>query len=75
MGPVAIMDGDGTGRPWAGPDDAAVQMRAGPYELFRATFGRRSRAQVARRLVGASDVDPLLDHLFVFGPTEHDLVE
>ena len=73
LDPVALVDADG--RRWAGPEGAPVTLRAGRFELFRATFGRRSRAQVARRLSGIEDPDAHLDHLFIFGPATDDLVE
>jgi uncharacterized protein (TIGR03083 family) len=51
-----------------------VTLTVTPFELFRATFGRRSRAQVLA-FDWDGDATPYLVHLFVFDPTEHDLEE
>ena len=43
-------------------------------EAFRWRLGRRSRAQL-RAMDRDADPLPFLDHLCLFGPTDHDLVE
>lgn len=44
------------------------------FELFRTVSGRRSRAQV-KALAWDGDPDIWLDHLFILGPAETDIVE
>ncbi len=63
--PLTVRSGD---RTWgAGGDEAVVT----PYELFRALFSRRSRAQI-RAWAGAVPTDDQLDAVPVFGPREDD---
>jgi hypothetical protein len=63
--PLTVRSGD---RTWgAGGDEAAVP----PYELFRALFSRRSRAQI-RAWAGSVPTDDQLDAIPVFGPREDD---
>lgn len=56
------------------PDDERVVLRTTSYEAFRWRFGRRSRAQLAA-MDWSADPTPLLPHLCVFGPAEHDILE
>lgn len=63
--PVSVRSGDDT---WgAGGDEVTVP----PYELFRALFSRRSRAQV-RAWAGPVPTDEQLDAIPVFGPRDDD---
>lgn len=63
--PLTVRAGGNT---WgAGGDEAVVA----PYELFRALFSRRSRAQL-RAWTGPGPSDDELDALPVFGPREDD---
>lgn len=63
--PVTVRAGEHT---WgAGGDEVVVT----PYELFRALFSRRSRAQI-RAWAGATPTDDELDAVPVFGPREDD---
>lgn len=58
----------------AGSGEPVTILDVDPYELWRAWFGRRSVAQMARwRWTG--DSTPYLAALPVFGPTEQDLTE
>ncbi len=51
-----------------------VLLRTTDFEAFRWRLGRRSRAQLAA-MDWSADPEPFLDHLCVFGPAEHDVVE
>lgn len=73
LAPVRISDLSGASI--AGPDDAPVDLRMSRFELFRAMFGRRSRAQIEKRLTGATDPGAYVSLLAVFGPTDEDIVE
>lgn len=72
--PLLVDSGE---RQWsAGDGDAPVTLRAEPFELLRATTGRRSRAQIAS-LDWSADPEPYLP-TFVWGPfrpAESDLLE
>ncbi|MEM9042340.1 MAG: maleylpyruvate isomerase family mycothiol-dependent enzyme [Actinomycetota bacterium] len=70
---ISLIDDDAD--VWAGDAESSVTFRADRFEFFRTTFGRRSRAQAERRLSGTDEPDAYLQHLFVFGPAEHDLAE
>ena len=74
LAPLEIVCGPNGVVAGAGNEGELVTWRITPFEMFRATFGRRSRAQV---LAGGweGDATPYLEHIFVFGPTEHDLQE
>jgi uncharacterized protein (TIGR03083 family) len=59
----------------AGPDQGdALGLATTRFETLRWRMGRRSRAQLAA-LDWAGDPAPVLDHLVVFGPAEHDIIE
>jgi hypothetical protein len=63
--PLTVQAGQ---RTWgAGGDEVVVT----PYELFRALFSRRSRAQI-RAWAGPGPTDDELDAVPVFGPREDD---
>jgi uncharacterized protein (TIGR03083 family) len=51
-----------------------VTLTTTRFELFRAVLGRRSRAQV-QAMAWDGDPTPYLDHFFVFGPAELDVIE
>lgn len=72
LAPVVVTDGE---RVLYGTAEAPVQMRTSRFEFFRAAYGRRSRAQIARRFSGTDDPGAYVDLLCVFGPAESDLVE
>jgi uncharacterized protein (TIGR03083 family) len=55
-----------------GPDP--LVLRASAFEVLRLRMGRRSRAQVLA-MDWSDDPGDALDRLFVFGPTETDLME
>jgi hypothetical protein len=59
----------------SGPDNGS-ELRLGTtrFEALRWRTGRRSRAQLAA-MDWSADPTPVLDHLYMFGPTETDLVE
>lgn len=53
---------------------APIRLRTTAFEILRLRLGRRSLAQV-RALDWTGDPEPVLDRLFVFGPTPTDLLE
>jgi len=55
-------------------DGPELTLRTSAFELMRFRLGRRTRDQ-ARALAWSADPDPVLDHLFVFGPAAAPLVE
>jgi hypothetical protein len=60
-----------------GPADADGEpgrLITSDFEAFRWRLGRRSRRQLAA-MRWSGDPTPYLDHLCVFGPAEHDVVE
>lgn len=71
--PIEIDLGDRIRRP-AGGSGTPLVLRTDAFEILRLRLGRRSRAQVAG-LDWSSDPEPVLDHLFVFGPRPDPLVE
>lgn len=58
-----------------GVDEVKVSLRVSRFELFRGVTGRRSPAQVSAWDWGGADPTPYLDHFFVLGPRQDDLVE
>jgi len=73
--PMRIVSGDFERR--VGPDDSSAPelvLRTSHYDTFRWRLGRRSRAQM-QSADWSSDPGPVLDHLFVFGPSPHDITE
>jgi uncharacterized protein (TIGR03083 family) len=62
----------------SGPDDRAeraeILLSTTRFEALRWRTGRRSRAQLAT-MDWSGDPTPLLDHLYMFGPAEADLIE
>lgn len=61
--------------PSLGWEDAPVTFRASRYELFRSIYGRRSRAQLERRLVGTEDPGAYIELICLFGPADRDVIE
>jgi hypothetical protein len=58
-----------------GPDDGPeIQLRTSRFEALRWRTGRRSRTQLAA-MDWSADPTPLLDHLYIFGPADADLIE
>jgi uncharacterized protein (TIGR03083 family) len=59
----------------SGPGDGAeIRLRTTRFEALRWGTGRRSRAQLAA-MDWSGDPTPVLDHLYLFGPADGDLVE
>lgn len=62
----------------SGPDDgtqrAEIQLSTTRFEALRWRTGRRSRAQLAA-MEWSGDPTPVLDHLYMFGPADADLIE
>jgi hypothetical protein len=52
----------------------SLRLITSRFEAFRWRMGRRSRAQLAA-LDWSGDPAPVIDHLVVFGPADHDVVE
>lgn len=72
--PVKVVAEAG-GPPVLGDEDAPVTFRASRYELFRALYGRRSRAQLERRFTGTDEPETYVRQLCVFGPADRDIIE
>ena len=71
--PVRITVEDGDYR--CGPDgDSEIELKTTRFEAVRWRTGRRSRGQMAA-MAWSGDPAPVLDHLYMFGPTAVDLVE
>lgn len=71
--PVRITVEDGDYR--CGPDgDSEIDLKTTRFEAVRWRTGRRSRGQMAA-MAWSGDPAPVLDHLYMFGPTAVDLVE
>jgi uncharacterized protein (TIGR03083 family) len=59
----------------SGPDGGAeIRLRTMRFEALRWRTGRRSRAQLAA-MDWSGDPTPVLDHLYMFGPADADIVE
>jgi uncharacterized protein (TIGR03083 family) len=73
--PLVVGDrSDRVGGASAGQDDVA-SYQTSAFEMFRASFGRRSVAQMERRFSGVADPQPYIDLLYIFGPAETDIIE
>lgn len=58
-----------------GPDSGhEIRLRSTRFETLRWRTGRRSRAQLAA-MDWSEDPTPVLDHLYLFGPSEVDIIE
>lgn len=55
-------------------DGANLTLRTTPFEFFRVSLGRRTHDQV-RALDWSGDPEPVLDGLFVFGPSSIPIIE
>ena len=59
----------------SGPDDGAeILLRTTRFEALRWRTGRRSRAQLAA-MDWSGDPSPVVDHLYLFGPADTDIIE
>ncbi|ORA37062.1 maleylpyruvate isomerase N-terminal domain-containing protein [Mycobacterium aquaticum] len=68
---VTVEDGDYRSGPHDGTE---IGLRTTRFEVLRWRTGRRSRAQLAA-MDWSADPAPLLEHLYLFGPTDTDLTE
>jgi uncharacterized protein (TIGR03083 family) len=58
-----------------GPDGGAeIGLRTSRFEVLRWRTGRRSRAQLAA-MDWSADPAPVLEHLYLFGPADADIIE
>ncbi len=57
-----------------GHDGDTLVLRTTAWEAFRFRLGRRSRRQL-EAMDWTGDPAPVLDHIAVFGPSRHDIVE
>ena len=59
----------------SGPGDRAeIRLRTARFEALRWRTGRRSRAELAA-MDWSGDPTPVLDHRYMFGPADADIVE
>jgi hypothetical protein len=59
----------------SGPDDGTeILLRTTRFEALRWRTGRRSRAQLAA-MDWSGNPTPVLDHLYLFGPADANVVE
>jgi hypothetical protein len=71
--PLRVTVEDGHYR--SGPQDPdEIVLHTSRFEALRWRTGRRSRAQLAA-MDWSSDPAPILDHLYMFGPAEADVIE
>ena len=71
--PARIVVEDGDYR--CGPDgESVIELKTTRFEAVRWRTGRRSRSQMAA-MAWSGDPEPVLDHLYLFGPAAADLVE
>lgn len=56
------------------PDHAELVLRTTRFETFRWRLGRRSRSQV-HAFDWSGNPEPVIDQLFIFGPSPTDIVE
>ncbi|MGV0742956.1 maleylpyruvate isomerase family mycothiol-dependent enzyme [Mycolicibacterium sp. XJ870] len=68
---VAVEDAEYRSGPADGPE---IRLSTTRFESLRWRTGRRSRAQLAA-MNWSDDPTPVLDHLYLFGPADADLVE
>ena len=75
--PVSITFDFGDGDAVRTGGDDAVTVELSRFEMFRSRLGRRTREQVRGLSWTGSDaaVDAVLDHWFIFGPSEHSIDE
>ena len=58
-----------------GPDgDTEIGLHTSRFEVLRWRTGRRSRAQLAA-MDWSADPAPVLEHLYLFGPADADIIE
>ncbi len=71
--PLRVTVEDGQYR--SGPEGRAeIVLHTSRFEALRWRTGRRSRAQLAA-MDWSDDPAPVLDHLYIFGPADADVVE
>jgi uncharacterized protein (TIGR03083 family) len=71
--PMRVTVEDGQYR--SGPEGPAeIELHTSRFEALRWRTGRRSRAQLAA-MDWSGDPAPVLDHLYIFGPADADIVE
>jgi hypothetical protein len=71
--PVRLTVEDGDYR--TGPQDGSeIGLRTSRFEALRWRTGRRSRAQLAA-MDWSADPAPVLEHLYLFGPADVDIIE
>jgi hypothetical protein len=71
--PLCVTVEDGEYR--SSPDDPAeIRLRTTRFEAMRWRTGRRSRAQLAA-MDWSGDPTPIIDHLYMFGPADADIIE
>jgi uncharacterized protein (TIGR03083 family) len=73
--PVALRVTVEDGQYRSGPEGRAeIELHTSRFEALRWRTGRRSRAQLAA-MDWSDDPAPVLDHLYIFGPADADVVE
>jgi uncharacterized protein (TIGR03083 family) len=73
--PIPLLVTVEDGQYLSGPGDGAeLRLRTTRFEGLRWRTGRRSRAQLAA-MDWSDDPSPVLDHLFLFGPADADVIE
>ena len=71
--PLRIVVEDGEYR--CGPlDGSEIELRTTRFEAMRWRTGRRSRSQLSA-MDWSTEPEPVLDHLFLFGPAASDIIE
>ena len=71
--PIRVTVEDGEYR--VGPDgNTEIGLRTSRFEVLRWRTGRRSRAQLAA-MDWSADPAPVLEHLYLFGPADADIIE
>lgn len=73
-GLVAVKVVDPTIGVVAGPEETPVAYMGSVFEFFRAAYGRRSRAQIERRLA-TDDPAPYVELISLLGPASDDIIE
>ena len=72
--PARLVATDDPASPFDGVDDDRPVARTTGFEILRLRLGRRTPDEV-RALDWTGDPEPILDHLFIFGPTAVSLGE
>ncbi|HEX5144490.1 MAG TPA: maleylpyruvate isomerase family mycothiol-dependent enzyme [Mycobacterium sp.] len=70
---TALLISDDTGRQWScGSGEPAIRLHADGYELLRATYGRRSRRQIAGWNWTPEPAAHIIEGFSYFGPRDDD---